>query len=130
MAATDERDGSLESALAAMADAIDGETVTLREVLDGLGEQGLLMICALLSLPFLLPVSVPGLSTAFGLAILLLSVSLVMGGRPRLPRFVLDRPSGRRDPALVQPDIVLVDDAFDRDALLKALLKHPAASAR
>ena len=46
-----------------------------------------------------------------------------------VPRFVLDRPSGRHEPALVQPDIVLADDPFERDALLNALLKHPAASA-
>ncbi len=46
-----------------------------------------------------------------------------------VPRFVLDRPSGKREPALVQPDIVLADDPFDRDALVKALLKHPAAAA-
>jgi hypothetical protein len=94
MTAHDERNGSLEAALGAMADAIEGETVTLREVLDGLGEQGLLMICALLSLPFLLPVSVPGLSTAFGLAILLIALSVIAGGPPRLPRFVLDRRIG------------------------------------
>lgn len=47
-----------------------------------------------------------------------------------VPRFVLDRPSGKREPALVQPDIVLADDPFDRQALLNALLEHPAAAAR
>lgn len=47
-----------------------------------------------------------------------------------VPRFVLDRPSGKREPALLQPDIVLDDDPFDRNALVKALLAHPAASAR
>jgi len=46
-----------------------------------------------------------------------------------VPRFVLDRPSGKREPALVQPDIVLADDPFDREALIKALLEQPAASA-
>ncbi|WP_342117926.1 S41 family peptidase [Pseudoduganella sp. OTU4001] len=45
-----------------------------------------------------------------------------------VPRFVLDRPSGKREPALVQPDIVLADDPFDRQALVNALLKHPAAT--
>ncbi|WP_426165340.1 S41 family peptidase [Pseudoduganella sp. R-34] len=45
-----------------------------------------------------------------------------------VPRFVLDRPSGKREPALLQPDIVLADDPFDRNALVKALLAHPAAS--
>lgn len=46
-----------------------------------------------------------------------------------VPRFVLDRPSGKREPALLQPDIVLADDPFDRDALVRALLQHPAAAA-
>ncbi len=46
-----------------------------------------------------------------------------------VPRFVLDRPSGKREPALVRPDIVLADDPFDRNALVRALLEHPAAAA-
>lgn len=45
-----------------------------------------------------------------------------------VPRFVLDRPSGKREPALLQPDIVLADDPFDRSVLVNALLKHPAAT--
>jgi hypothetical protein len=93
---SDHSDGheTFETALARMAATIEGDSVTLRELLDGMGEQGLLMICALLSLPFLLPVSVPGLSTAFGLAILLLALSVVAGGPPRLPGFILDRRIG------------------------------------
>jgi hypothetical protein len=93
-AAMDHEEQTFETALGRMAAAIEGESVTLRELLDGMGEQGLLMICALLSLPFLLPVSVPGLSTAFGLAILLLAAAVVVGGPPRLPRFILDRRIG------------------------------------
>lgn len=46
-----------------------------------------------------------------------------------VPRFVLDRPSGKREPVLLQPDIVLADDPFDREVLINALLKHPAAAA-
>jgi hypothetical protein len=45
-----------------------------------------------------------------------------------VPRFVLDRPSGKRAPALLQPDIVLADDPFDREALVNALLRHLAAA--
>lgn len=41
-----------------------------------------------------------------------------------VPRFVLDRPSGKRAPALLQPDIVLADDPADRSALVNALLKQ------
>lgn len=46
-----------------------------------------------------------------------------------VPRFVLDRPSGKREPVLVQPDIALADDPLDRSALVNALLKHPSAAA-
>lgn len=46
-----------------------------------------------------------------------------------VPRFVLDRPSGKREPALLQPDIVLADDPFDPDALVNALLARLAAAA-
>jgi hypothetical protein len=41
-----------------------------------------------------------------------------------IPRFVVDRPSGEREPALVQPDIVLPDSPFDRRSTVNALLDH------
>jgi C-terminal processing protease CtpA/Prc len=41
-----------------------------------------------------------------------------------IPRFVLDRPSGEREPALVHPDIVLPDSPFDRMVTVNALLEH------
>lgn len=37
------------------------------------------------------------------------------------PRFILDRPSGSREPELVQPDLVMPDDPFDERALIDAL---------
>nr|WP_315472442.1 S41 family peptidase [uncultured Undibacterium sp.] len=39
-----------------------------------------------------------------------------------VPRFILDRPSGKRDPVLIQPDIVLPDNPFDERGLIHALL--------
>lgn len=41
-----------------------------------------------------------------------------------IPFFVLDRPSGIREPALVHPDIVLPDSPFDRMVTVKALLER------
>lgn len=38
------------------------------------------------------------------------------------PRFILDRPSGLREPVLVRPDIVLPDDPFNPQGLVDALL--------
>ncbi len=43
-----------------------------------------------------------------------------------VPRFVLDRPSGVRDPVLVNPDIVLPDSANDRQAMVRALIAYLA----
>ncbi|MEI4486985.1 exopolysaccharide biosynthesis protein [Frigidibacter sp. MR17.14] len=70
---------------------IDGDKITLRRLMDLIGEQGLLMISGLASLPFLLPVSIPGVSTVFGLAIVLIAVAITLNRMPWLPRRVLDR---------------------------------------
>ncbi len=61
-----------KSTSAVLADVIasigNNEHVTLRTILTQMGENGLLLLCALLSLPFLFPVSIPGVSTVFGRA--------------------------------------------------------------
>ena len=44
--------------------------VTLLALLAALGEQGLLVFCGVLAAPFLLPVTVPGMSTVLGLPML------------------------------------------------------------
>lgn len=72
-------------------DRIRGRSVTLRELIAAIGEQGLLLLCALLCLPFLIPVSIPGVSTVFGGAILLVSVSITLNRLPWLPKKILDR---------------------------------------
>ncbi len=38
-----------------------------------------------------------------------------------IPRFVLDRPAGQKASSLLQPDIVMTDDPFNRRALIDAL---------
>jgi hypothetical protein len=84
--------GKLSKVLLDVIDNLRAETVTLRELLGLIGEQGMLLACALLSLPFLIPVSIPGVSTVFGLAIILLGVSVTLNRVPWLPRKILDRP--------------------------------------
>lgn len=83
---------SLAAALERTIDAIAGNTVTLRQLLALIGEQGLLFVCALLTIPFLIPVSIPGVSTVFGLAIILVSIGVTLNRVPWLPRRLLDRP--------------------------------------
>lgn len=44
--------------------------------------------------------------------------------RITIPRFVVDRPSGEREPALIHPDILLPDSPLDRMVTVNALLEH------
>ncbi|WP_043617157.1 exopolysaccharide biosynthesis protein [Ensifer sp. ZNC0028] len=82
---------SLSDTLNGMIASIRGETITLRELMTEIGEQGFLLLCALLTLPFLLPVSIPGVSTVFGAAIILISVSVTLNRLPWMPQRILDR---------------------------------------
>ena len=82
----------LSHLLTTLIDDIDGDTVTLQALLEASGRQGMLLICALSSLPFLIPVSIPGVSTVFGAAIVLLACALFLNRLPWLPRRILDKP--------------------------------------
>lgn len=66
-------------------------TVTLRELLSVIGDHGPLLMCAMLTIPFLIPVSIPGVSTIFGLAILLLAIGITFNRAPWLPARIMDR---------------------------------------
>ena len=82
--------------------SIKDEHVTLRDLLAMMGESGLLLLCALLSLTFLFPVSIPGVSTVFGAGIVLISAAITFNRLPWLPGKLADRrlESGRLKPVL------------------------------
>lgn len=83
-----------KSTSAVLQDVIDGmteERITLRVMLEKMGESGLLLLCGLLSLPFLIPVSIPGVSTVFGAGIVLIGVAITANRLPWLPSKIVDR---------------------------------------
>jgi hypothetical protein len=80
----------LSEALEATRSAVSGHRVTLRELLGLVGEQGLLVFCAIIALPFLLPVTIPFMSTALGLPMLLIGSAVVLNRVPWLPDRLLD----------------------------------------
>ncbi|MGE7369174.1 exopolysaccharide biosynthesis protein [Neorhizobium sp. NPDC001467] len=82
---------SLTESLQTLVDGIRGQSITLRELMDAVGEQGLLLLCAVACLPFLIPVSIPGVSTVFGAAIILISIAVCLNRLPWLPKRILDR---------------------------------------
>ena len=82
----------LSHLLASVIDEIDGDTVTLKALLERSGREGMLLVCALASLPFLIPVSIPGVSTVFGAAMVLLGSALFLNRLPWLPQRILLKP--------------------------------------
>jgi hypothetical protein len=78
-------------ALATAQAAVRDPAVTLRDLLGLLGEQGLLVFCGVLAAPFLLPVTVPGMSTVLGLPMLLIGFAVMVSRVPWLPERLLNR---------------------------------------
>jgi hypothetical protein len=80
------RDKRASAVLAALARVIPAEGVTLGELMSELGERGELMVCMLLTVPFLLPLSIPGSSIPFGLLIAFNGLGLLRHRAPWLPK--------------------------------------------
>ena len=99
---------ALESTLNAL--PVDGHT-SLRQLLEQIGEQGLLLFVVVLCIPFLFPVGPPGISTAFGLVILLVGWGVARNRVPCLPDRLLDRPLSA---ASVRPVLVKGRDVCRR----------------
>ena len=85
-------DTSLSVAFERAAAEIRGQTITVRELLRLIGEQGLLLFCAFLAVPFLLPVAIPGTSTVFGLLMIVVGVSVATDSLPLMPKRLMDHP--------------------------------------
>ena len=81
----------MSAALASAEAAVGDPAVTLRELLALLGEQGLLVFCGVLAAPFLLPVTVPMMSTVLGVPMLLIGFSVMVSRVPWLPERLLNR---------------------------------------
>lgn len=67
------------------------EGVSINQLLEQTGGRGFYLVIILLALPFIVPVSLPGVSTLLGLSIALLSLRLALGRKARLPKFMGDR---------------------------------------
>jgi hypothetical protein len=82
-------EATLGVALKRTISTIQGEKITLQQLLQLIGEQGLLFFCTVLTIPFLLPVSIPGVSTVFGLVIIFIGVSVTLNRTLWLPNRLL-----------------------------------------
>jgi hypothetical protein len=66
---------SLSQKLSQFAQSLPQDGLGVGDLVKQLGRDGLLLLCMVLSLPFLLPVSIPGVSTVFGLLILFIGLA-------------------------------------------------------
>jgi hypothetical protein len=94
--------GSLGDQLQAIIAHLPEDQLTLGELLQVFGDEGLLLLTILLTLVFLIPVSIPGVSTVFGAAILLVGISRLLRRPLWLPARLRARtlPAARLRPAL------------------------------
>lgn len=83
---------SLSATFERTAAEIRDHTVTVRGLMAAIGEQGLLIVCVFLSIPFLFPVAIPGTSTVFGMLIGLIGFGVMANRLPWLPARLLDHP--------------------------------------
>jgi hypothetical protein len=82
---------SLGEKLDAIIQNLPANQVTLAEIRDMLGQEGLLLLTVFLNLVFLIPVSIPGVSTVFGAAILLIGISRLFNCTLWLPQRIRER---------------------------------------
>lgn len=82
---------TLAQTLDTVKDSLHEERISLRELMALVGEQGLLVFCMFLTIPFLLPVSIPGVSTAFGVVIVLIGIGVALNRVPWLPTRLMNR---------------------------------------
>ena len=80
----------LSENLAHILERAAGQPLTIRVILEVLHGRGFNLLLVFFCLPFCLPVSIPGLSTPFGLAILVLGARIALRREPWLPQRVMD----------------------------------------
>jgi len=82
---------SLGTKLESVIKNLPATEVTLMEILDSIGHDSLMFLTIFLSLVFLVPVSIPGVSTVFGSAILLIGISRLFNRKLWLPKQIANR---------------------------------------
>jgi len=70
---------------------LPADEVTLVEILDIVGADSLMLLTIFMSLIFLVPVSIPGVSTVFGTGILLIGITHLFARKLWLPKAIANR---------------------------------------
>lgn len=76
---------SISHRLRALIRSLPRTGITVGDLVERVGNDGLLILTALLTLVFLIPVSIPGVSTVFGAAVLLIALSRLFRSQLWIP---------------------------------------------
>ena len=85
------RPAKFSTELRELAAQFAGRPVALGTLLDAIGDRGFNVLLVLAALPFLIPITLPGLSVPFGLVVTLIGAHFAAGLRPWLPQKLLAR---------------------------------------
>jgi len=85
---------------------IPDDGITLEDFLDIIGNRGLFMSCMILTAPFLLPVSIPGMSIPFGSTIFLISLSIMFDRPILIPKRFMNHHVSKNDMELILNEIL------------------------
>lgn len=84
-------DNSLSQRLQAAVARLPQDAVSLAEIRDRLGHDGMLLLTIFMTLVFMVPVSIPGVSTVFGAAITVIGLSRLLRRNVWLPQALAQR---------------------------------------
>ena len=94
---------TIAAVLRRLTDPARGERITLDETIEALGDRAYGLAMLMLSLPMAVPISaIPGISTIFGIPLILIAAQLMLGRpRPWLPRWLGSKSFARADLARI-----------------------------
>jgi len=98
-----ERGETIAAVLRRLTDPATGDRLTLDEAIEALGDRAYGLAMLMLALPMAVPISsIPGISTVFGIPLILIAVQLMLGRpRPWLPRWLGSKSFARADLARI-----------------------------
>lgn len=87
----DNSKASLTYLLEDLLTAADGKAMSIRHISEHLDGRGVGVLIVLFSLPFCFPISIPGLSTPFGVLLAFLGLRIAFAKKPWWPNWVLNK---------------------------------------
>ena len=89
--------GCYSDVLSRIPQKITKDQITFKDFLELMGKSGGLITCMVLAVPFLIPISIPGTGIIAGLAIFIISISVMLDKRYLIPNRLLNRKMSKKN---------------------------------